>query len=65
MDDNGPDVVGSIFFWRNRERNCRNSDVIPTTGDNPGEFNGILVVDDEVLLATPTNNYSLVDIFIY
>ena len=65
MDDSGPDVVGYVLLWSNRERNCGNYDVFPATAYNHGEFNGIPAADDEVLLATPTNNYSLADIFIY
>ena len=64
MNDSGPDVVGSIFFLRNKERNCGNYDVIPATADNHGEFNGILATNDEVVLSTPANNYSSADIFL-
>ena len=53
-----------LFFWRNRERNCGNSDVIPAIANNHGEFNGIPAADVEVVLETPTNNYSLADIFL-
>ena len=64
MDDSGPDVVGSIFFWSNRERNCGNSDVFLATAYNHGELNGIPTTDDEVVLSTPANNYSSADIFL-